>query len=425
MQTESHLLDAFFFVAALFFAVKYFGDDTNNYPLGFFVFAVLAGFTRYISLLLIPVFLLIMLIDSRRSTWRTIRQSALVFGGLFLAWVIYNYVQNGVFLTSIRWNVIGLSFISNGLADYSVAEWLYVEYFHYSGFLDFLSSHPAKFIRNFLLNIGNIASLVLYDFSPLGVFAPAVGIGLIVTILNSDEVDYCFLLVIFALYCFFVTMTWTKWIYFLHLFSVLAAIGFQSVYKYLLAFRFTTKFRLPGRSMVFVSLILVGLLFQVNARLSLSRDYLSNGFRTSIDGTKPRIKQYVEGELRKFGATLNKPVESYRIGTMTYPGQVYRVGFRPTIAPLPTSSVREVFCYQAMPKGKLRLVTGMSHPLGLGRMSYVPADYLLTDRYFRVFVSRHQTIKPDEFFQYLRDVPEWESKYGVELYKIKKQALDC
>lgn len=150
IEAENHLLDALFFVLALYFFIKFFKNEKNrNF---YFVFSAislsLSCLTRYTSYsaLIVYLFFIILKIKTKKR---------FVYAGLFIIiflivsspWLIYNWKINGSPLHNWQYLNVGFAVIGN-----KSSQWWWQLQDNYHSLSDVFLHSPSRYLKNFFLN---------------------------------------------------------------------------------------------------------------------------------------------------------------------------------------------------------------------------------------------------------------------------------
>lgn len=425
-QAESHMLEAFLFVLAIYCLFVYLDRKRQSWFVCFLGISLLACLTRYTSWVLIVAFVIWIVISSaERQKWLRLRQLTVVFLVFYTPWLAYSYFWNGFVISSFRWSILGESMIQNGLMNITTAEWFHFVHFRYSGAFDFILEHPVQVGINYLINVRNILALYLYDFPPLGVFAPATALGVLAVTGNSrSDSKRLYLLLVTLVFTVLAAIAPARWIYFIHLVPLLATMGIQSVYRIANRWNLSVNQRNISGILVVSILLLGGMSYDFNRLKSHYRYHVATGFRIPKTNS-PRLKTYVERQLRSYRKNRGIPKGARSMMTLSYAGQIYRAGFKPIFASLPKASPLEVLCFTGLSRQRFQFYETINFPPNISKSRYVPPDYFLVSKNYRWIVNRRKQVKFVDFLKYMSPVKQWKAWNGIELYKIDRESLHC
>lgn len=432
LQAENHMLEAFLYLGAVFCAVGFFQDKKLYFPTGFLIFVSLACLTRNTSYVVLFAFLATLIYQkpTRDRVWFTSK----IFLAAFLVyspWLFYNFFYGEFFHLTNRWKVIGFSFIRNGLMQSDGTEWFTYEMFNYSSFLDFFLQHPLNTILDFIIDFGKILQFTFYNFPPLGTFSILIGIGVFGLVFYSNRTVFLFLLFLMITQVMVVLLPIPRWIFFTHLFPVLAALGLsflETFVKSINTLDVSDKL-LAGACMVIF--FVGGSLYQYEWMLGGFSDALSVNLRVPSN-TSPVEKYDVYQKLRKLANPLRKDNDG-RIRIMAgalsgYLGPIYQAGFVPIAIPASDLNQETPFintiCYKNMRNDRLRFIKLFNYPPGLRRHRYVPPEYALVETSFLDWVKKNKKIDESRLLNVLEEISYWE-RHKLGLFKVKKDKLNC
>lgn len=152
---ENHTLDALFVLLSLYFLYSYSQDMETNKLILAAIFGGLASLTRYTSLVLGPVSILLILSVQisiggaiRYKLKRIIFLSSLYTTTFFLIqspWLYFNFLQNGSPLHTWQYMNVGSAVVPTD-------SWWWESQAEYSSLFDIVSAHPGAYIKNYFTN---------------------------------------------------------------------------------------------------------------------------------------------------------------------------------------------------------------------------------------------------------------------------------
>lgn len=426
LTAENYFFGAFLFAWAVYLGINQLTRDKPPSPMSLFVLVTTLAILTRLTAMIIPVVFIATL--ASKSELKLKRRTVIWLSVTFILacspWFFYRLLQGKLFYPSLRWNVIGLSFINNGLVEFSTLEWVYIDFFNYESIFDFIFYNPETFGINFLLNTRKTLNLLGNYFSPLGFFSWTSGAGLIYLVINSDKKVYMYLLLITLAYGLVTSLTITIWFHYLNLCPVLATLGIQWLQNLSRDLVELISLKSIYAEIVLVAILILPLVLQQKQILHKFDNLIRYGFRLP-QPTSIQSKIYLENQFDDLRQRLKKSDSSTTIMSTVYLNKVYQAGFEPIMAPPPSRSIQEVLCYKKMSKRRYRAIASMNFPPTKPRSHYVPADYFLVDSPFLNHLSNHPTMSFRKFRPFLKKVDWWVGQHGLMLYKISKNELQC
>jgi hypothetical protein len=152
---ENHTLDAFFVLASLYFIYSYSQTEQTETLILAALFGGLGSLTRYTSLIIGPVAIILIVITQLRKS-ETLKdgfKQMIIYSSIYtstffliqLPWLYFNFLQNGSPLHT--WQYLNI-----GSAVVPTDSWWWYGQSEYSGLFDIISDYPVLYVENFIVN---------------------------------------------------------------------------------------------------------------------------------------------------------------------------------------------------------------------------------------------------------------------------------
>lgn len=429
LQLENHMLDAFFFLLSVMFAVEFINGDQKSFPWKFFLFGALAFLTRYPSFLVITAFWIFggYFLKNEQTKIHLIKLALYAFGIIF-PWLVYNYFWNHnlPIISGRQYDLIGLSFINNEIFKMPVFAWASLHRFSYDGFFDFLLQHPSEFLLNIFLNVLNVGSYIFYHFPFFGIFSFIMTLGLINLILNSADDRKLFLIVLLLCSLFIFCFVMDKPIYFLKYAVILNILGFQLVAD---ACNQIIMNSLVSPRVVPIGVLLIFAIFQSSLWLGVHQKLWNGEYSfPNYSYRGPNVAKKIQSGLTTLKYRVDNSPDQIKIMNIRYSFQIYHAGFKPIFGLLPKDSPMELFCYSGMTPQRRLFHQSFNFPPRAPVSDFVPPDYLLLDNQFKSYLLFSTLMEFSDLEIYIEPVDWWTEKVSqakIMLFKVRKEKLNC
>lgn len=155
-QAHNHMLDAFLFVSGLYLFLTSLRTHSLRAMVCAGALCGLAALSRYQSLVLLALPVVLLLRSARRDALRYSTAFFLAFAAVSSPWWIYNTIQNGSPFNT--WEYLNLGAV---LFPGERARWWWNAQSAYHGTLDLIKAFPGSYARNSLYNLGYCAKAFL------------------------------------------------------------------------------------------------------------------------------------------------------------------------------------------------------------------------------------------------------------------------
>lgn len=419
VRVENNMLNAFFIVGTIVFGMKYLGEDQEKIPIRFIVFANLACLTRHMSLIIVGAFILLLFfLTVFERNWVSFGKISTSVIALPLAWNGYRLISEGPFVVStVKLFNIPLSMAKYGFLEVNQSTlYPYLVMSERFGVSKLISEHPVLYADTILLNLYSFIITFFYNLPIFGVYFWFVALGFFVSLyyLRWEKLDFCFLYFSFLLFATTSILTRVHWKYFIHLGVIFGTVGVSYFYEYTILF---IKAISPNRTVQLglFTMILAGVTFhQVRSIQLTETPYIPDSFyRRSMN----EIERFKEQHPPSGNLVMAPP--------LPYLPMFYQEGYKPIPTFLPEADPEELFCYRVGDPSMLRLFVSLTYPPVMETIDTLPPDYLLMSDSFREALSYRGELSFLDFIPYLKEVGEWESIRGEQLYRVRKGRIEC
>lgn len=421
LKIRPHMLSTFLVLLSIVLAIIFFKNNSHSMFVAFFVVATLASLTKYAGAIVFFAFIACCFCQSNKKTVSALIYRYIpLFAGIHFFWFCYNYFVNRHFIAFYRgpslYVVKGM--IEKGLTQYTYQQWLFKSTQFFSP-LQFLLYHQEKYFQYVWLNFLEF-SQILIDLPYYGIFSVFVALGIVFTLVKSNQSRYLFLTIILLLTAIIRIPIDVQHTDFLHLGSVFVVVALGSLLE-LNQISSGKKIRKRSLFFIFMALLSIGYVYQLPNRIGAFRQKISNQFM-------PQNKYAVYKTLKRLRKNHSRSKKLRVMSSLYYQPVVYQAGMSAVLAPIPFSDEKSIVCYTHITQDDWFLIRNINFPSYLSKPNYTPPDYLLMGYQLGASILNSPHLSLDRLRDYLGDRVASQELQGysyIELYEVKKGNIHC